>query len=204
MSVSHRTAWREYLQAARRKLGVARYHLEQLGEVLRGDPRPRVTPAIQAHFEGVMTSLIAAGNQVSEGLKGAFELAIEEATLAKVLPRVPSDYRWRRTLEAWRTAPIARDLRQIRNLAMHHHYGKSPTGPRLEVQEPPTGRPYGGPRDLIGYCTAALTHGEALEPILVEIEHSLARGRRGNPRRVMPDTSTPDSRTQGSLDGRSR
>lgn len=109
---------------------------------------------VQAHFEGVLYSVIAASEQVDEAT---------ECRSARTL---------RCNLEAWRQEPIFKDVRAVRNKATHHHYRKTPAGPKLEVQE--LSNPYGGSRALDVYSQAACDHLRRLLPLLDEIESVLS------------------------------
>jgi hypothetical protein len=61
--------WRMQFEAARRKIHVATYHVDCLREALNAENflRRRSVPPIpiQAHFEGVVVSVIAAIDQVA-------------------------------------------------------------------------------------------------------------------------------------------
>lgn len=146
---------KEYLTAARRKVQIAEYHLKCLRSALTASKRlNELSVPVQAHFEGVLYSVIAVSKQVDQ--------ATEHRSM-KI---------FRRKLEAWQQEPIFEDVRLVRNMATHEYYRKTPTGPTLEVQEPRT--PYGGPRALDVYSEAACDHLHRLLPLLDEMENVLS------------------------------
>jgi hypothetical protein len=144
-----------YLHAARRKIHIAEYHLSCLRSALAVSERPgEPSVPVQAHLEGILYSVIAASDQAYEA--------------TKLGPARP----FRCNLEAWRQEPIHKDVRAVRRLATHHHYRKTPAGPRLEVQE--QGKPYGKSRVLDVYSEAACDHLRRLLPLLGEIESAVS------------------------------
>ncbi len=144
---------KEYLIAARRKVQIAEYHLGCLRSALAAaaERSDKSSVPVQAHFEGVLYSVIAAADQVKEATKPGST--------------------FRCNLEEWQQEPIFKDVRAVRRNATHHHYRKTPTGRRLEVQE--LSNPYGGSRELDTYSKAAYDHLRRLLPLLGEIESSL-------------------------------
>jgi hypothetical protein len=71
--------WREYLHAADRKILMAAFHLDAVQETLGDDDSPSTLDLpipIQAHFEGIMYSQIAAADQVAEAVNRGFELGL--------------------------------------------------------------------------------------------------------------------------------
>ena len=174
--------WRHYQRAAERKVRMAAYHLQMLESRL-AIPAPRLGPDIpievQAHFEGILYSFIAASDQLAEAINRRFTLGLENASLGDALaqmPRLPI----RRRLITWFQSPIAADVRDIRRRAAHHHYAKTPLGPKLVVQEPTGARPYGGSRTLDGYGQAAVEHLGRLEELLQKFKET-ADSRAGHP-----------------------
>jgi hypothetical protein len=159
--------WAQYLYAAHRKVRVANYHLGKLLEALAKTPDV-VTIAVQAHFEGVIMSDVAASYGVAGAVNHGLRVGLKrrDVNLKEVLDRVSPDCRGFRGLRRWHDAPIAADARAIRNLAAHHHYVKSPTGERIEVQPPPGDAAYHGSRELVEYCSAVVDHLGRLEPLL--------------------------------------
>jgi hypothetical protein len=109
---------------------------------------------IQAALRGVLYSVIATSEQVNEATKRG------------------SARTFHRNLEVWQQEPILKDVRAVRNKVTHHHYRKTPTGPKLEVHE--LSNPYGGSRALDVYSEAACDHLRRLLPLLDQIESVLS------------------------------
>lgn len=170
-------AWR-YFDAARRKVAMARFHRDELKDRIAGDfligERPPVE--VQAHFEGVLFSAVAAADQLAEGINLAFELELSQPTIFESLDAMPRGWRPRKRLFKWVRDPIAGDYRAVRRLVTHHWSNKTPRGPVIEIQRPLSGR-YPGPRDLGSYCDAVLDHLEVLEELLVDLEAELGAER---------------------------
>lgn len=164
--------WRSELEAAQRKIAIARHHLTLLEQELAGSKSASAaTPSIpvQAHFEGAIVSVMAAVDQVAHayvtglGLKGnkvkedkLFERAF--TPLAEVL----------KDIDSWMKDPIGRDLRRIRTRIVHYSYGKTPVGPCWVVET--AGTDYHGSRELLKYASAAVEFGERLGAIIPQIE----------------------------------
>ncbi|MDA8358845.1 MAG: hypothetical protein M0Z95_21690 [Actinomycetota bacterium] len=158
--------WWDYLDAASRKVKIARYHAEKLDALLQSGAAA-TTVAVQAHFEGVLYALVAAWDKTEEGINLQFSLGLAQDDLHDALKEMPKS-RLRSSLFKLYQSAIAADVRSIRRLAVHHSYKKTPRGPQLEV-ELPTGKAYGGSRTLIVYANAAVSHLESLEPLLDQL-----------------------------------
>ena len=145
-----RTDSGELIKAVRRKIGIARYHLDRLREALVEDP-----PSIeqQAHFEGVLLSIEAARWQANS--------VVINARRAGTLLRAEDEF------DGWTGRTIARDLRDVRNAAAHGWYSKA-----AGVWKP-TGSSYEGSRELVAYCAAAVNHLEELGRIVESLETEL-------------------------------
>lgn len=160
-------SWREYLHAARRKVDMAGYHLEELRKHMSAS---QVTPdppiPVQAHFEGVLYCSIAAQDQCVEAIKTANGLC-NQTKRARVVDSLPAGIK--DSFKRWIDAPILRDARDIRRRATHHHYDKS--GWKVP---PPTGvRAFEGPRELDGYCEQVTGHALELLRIIDDLEETL-------------------------------
>lgn len=178
---SDKDDWREYVEAVQRKVKIARHHLTCLekevacfGEVQEDPPIP-----MQASFEGVLYAYIAGADQLGEALIRGFQLTGTWQKRETVLDRA---IRWtpasplRDQVREWSEGPILKDARKIRRLATHHHYAKAGPGRvRFVVQVPPSGRPYGGSRDLAEYGKAVVEHADGLLPLLGELKRVLSR-----------------------------
>jgi len=134
---------------------------------------------IQAHFEGVVVSVVAAEEKVKEALRTAYGVSRDDERECKRLysefaAKVPA-------LAAWYANPLVGDIRDVRNLAIHQYYEKKRiTGgrpvPGREVDGPAT-TSYTGPRELREYSRAALATGTTLFDLIPEIEKVLRRER---------------------------
>jgi hypothetical protein len=149
--------WKGFLDAARRKAAVSAYFSERLAKAHREVEQPSTLPStpIQAYFEGVVISSMAAVDQVALGVKKALGLRLPTddlvsgafAEVGKALPEV----------ESWFNDPIGRDLRRIRTRIVHYSYSKSGgTGCRWVVEGADT--QYEGSRELLDYAKAAATY----------------------------------------------
>jgi hypothetical protein len=78
--------WREYLAAASQKIGIVQCHakcLKMLRDTAAGaDGLPPIP--VQAHFEAVVFSVIAAVDQVAQAVNSALTLRLDPATLVQV------------------------------------------------------------------------------------------------------------------------
>jgi hypothetical protein len=164
--------WQQILEAARRKVAIARLHLDHLQNALRetSETPSNVPPIpVQAYFEGVVISVIAAIDQVEAAVKSA-------------LPR-PHELEDRKTspfyrlgipdLTAWYDASFGRDLRRIRVRMVHYIYAKTLQGPGWVVES--AGRPWPGSRELFTYAQHAVEYGERLEGLLPQITAEITR-----------------------------
>jgi hypothetical protein len=176
METTDNEGWVSYLNAARRKVEIARYHLEQLERLRLVPPLdgPRECPVpIQAHFEGVVISVMAAVDQTAQAINSALNLGARESQLfdkafGAVTAAVPA-------LKTWCGKPIGRDLRGVRRSAIHHSYEKTPDGPlpRWRVEE--SSVRYEGSRELRVYGEAAVAHAEELIRLIPAIQSELRR-----------------------------
>lgn len=166
--------WVDYIDAAHRKIAITAFHCEQLKVALsnthsNAGGRPEIP--VQAFFEGVVTAVISAADQVAQAANSALELGAGNGTLFDVASpvieaRVP-DFR------EWRKQPIGRDLRRLRVRIVHYSYVKSPSVDR-NWQVEATGSDYQGPRDLFTYAQAAVAYACKLGPIADRLAESLA------------------------------
>jgi hypothetical protein len=127
--------WREFLNAAPRKVKIAQYHLENLRSALTPCP-PADTGGlppidVQAHFEGVLFAVIAAASQIEEAVRYAKRLG-RDASRRKILESISHE-----EFRQWYRSPLSRDLQAIRNAGFHRSYEKSHVGERWFVNERP-------------------------------------------------------------------
>lgn len=161
--------WHEFFEAAGRKVGIAAYHESVLREVVQPVSDLETAPPIrvQAHFEGVVVSAVAAIDQIAQDANAQLRLGLAPEglvrgvfeVLGKTLPSVRARYE----------KPLGRDLRRIRTRIVHYTYTKSPTdSPRWSVESAGTG--YEGSRELVAYAQAAVRYAEELRSLLPAIE----------------------------------
>src|SRR4051794_36390766 len=108
-------SWHEYLVAARRKVEIAAYHADCLDRELNAASGPvGLAPSIpvQAHFEGVVVSVMAAVDQIAQAVNKTFGLRLPphqlvEKAFTAAREKVPS-------LSGWYEDPLGVDLRRIR------------------------------------------------------------------------------------------
>jgi hypothetical protein len=176
--------WQDYFEAARRKAEIASYHLDRLKQVTTPAQSPDTVPPIpvQAHFEGVVVSVMAAIDQVAQGVNSALGLNLSSGDLVsgafdKIIRLLPP-------AQKWYAYPLGRDLRRLRTRMVHYYYAKSPAGLKWGVESADTN--YDGSRELIAYSTAAVRYAEELGSLLPGLEVKLraaARSGRGRERK---------------------
>ena len=174
MALMKKTTWQDYIEAANRKLEIAAYHKEQLGEAVRGyaaqsDQPPPI--AVQAHFEGVVVSVMAAMDQVAQAVNSAWELGLKPTNLVEkafriLAERIPA-------VADWFGEYIGVDLRRIRTRMIHYSYSKTPQGESWVVES--ANPKYSGSRELVAYITSAVEHGKHLNKLLPLIKNELAK-----------------------------
>jgi len=115
---------------------------------------------------------VAATDQTTEAIIRHFRLRRRQP-LGKALEAIPV-LLVQKKLQAWNEAAIVADVRDARVRATHHHYVKTPSGSRYEVQLPERACPYGGSRALADYAQAAITHLQDLRPIIGDLREVLS------------------------------
>jgi hypothetical protein len=183
--VSKRGAeWRQYLEAAERKLDIANYHVARLAqELAMGNDPGRTLPPIpvQAHFEGVVVSIMAAVDQVSEAVNSGLGLGLSEGerrqgagkAIAPVVLEVADWYRH----------PLQQELRDIRVLMVHYAYKKMPERGRWVIESTGSNK-YGGSRELATYAKDAVQYAERLRDSIPKIQVYLSKQTAGQYRAV--------------------
>jgi hypothetical protein len=190
-----REDWQDYIEAARRKIFIAAYHAERL----KNEPSSAVGPQMnapsipaQAHFEGVIVSIMAAVDQVAQAVNSALLLRLDSRNLVKEtfthLAQANSD------VGSWFGEPIGRDLRRIRVRMVHYQYAKTPQGPCWAVES--SGRDYDGSRELVAYANRAVEYGEHLRKLLPLIEAEIAKSI--SPANTPGVQDLPDAGSRGS------
>jgi hypothetical protein len=170
------TDWTAYIDAAHRKIAIAEFHCEQLHTALRDDHvdhgyRPSIS--VQAFFEGVITAVISAADQVAQTANSALKLGsgrgdgnLFDVASPEIEARVPR-------FKEWREQPIGVDLRRLRARMVHYSYKKSPAAD-LNWHVETTGSDYTGARDLYSYASAAVSYARELGGLADQLQESLA------------------------------
>lgn len=182
--------WQSYLSAAHRKVEIASYHLGCLATLLDTAVEQEFSELppidVQAHFEGVLFSVMAAASQVEEAIKRAKGLppSTERFKVWKLISSC--------RVKEWYSCALGKDLQALRNAAYHRSYEKARKNECWLVQEPlaPTrevrarrdksGR-YEGSRELRDYCEAAVNYGDVLVELIPELRFELAAAASGRP-----------------------
>ena len=169
------TNYREYFEAASRKVAIAKYHLDELSRVLdehAGSVQPTPPIPIQAHFEGTVMSVVAGIDQIAQGVNSGLSLSSRPEDLfdrafaaIKVVPGVAD----------WVDKPFGRDLRRIRTRMIHYAYAKRPQPSRASWLVEAAYRAYHGSREILEYARTAVEHGEELLALLPHIKSQMGR-----------------------------
>ncbi len=168
--------WQNYLEAASRELEIVAYHADQLREAVKDhshDSNEAPSIPIQAHFEGVVVSIMAAMDKVVEAVISAWKLPPVDQkdrvknALEPLALRVPK-------LKDWLGEEIGRDLRRIRTRIVHYTYRKTPYEEGWFVES--AGTKFSGSRELIAYTKSAVEHGKCLQELLPRIKEEIAKG----------------------------
>lgn len=169
------TDWAAYIDAAHRKIAIAEFHCDQLLRALQDghlDQGHRPSIAIQAFFEGVVTAVISAIDQIAQAANSALKLragrgkeSLFDVASPEIEARVPR-------FKAWREQPIGIDLRRLRTRMVHYSYEKSPDIERNWHVEA-TGADYTGARDLLSYAVATVAFARELGSLADELHRSL-------------------------------
>ncbi|MGO9603526.1 MAG: hypothetical protein ACLQAT_09040 [Candidatus Binataceae bacterium] len=170
---NEKKSWQQYLSAARRKVEVAVYHLERLRGFLNTDPGPdqwgQSPIEVQAHFEGILFSVVAAEEQAKEAISRGYDVSAKKErakAYQKVLSAIPR-------LSDWWKNPLGKDIRCVRNLLTHHYYKKIPANECWVVQK--VNSRYRGGRELREYCEATVNYGKELIDLIPDISIELDR-----------------------------
>lgn len=166
--------WNEYLNAARRKMEIASFHHERLRDVLtppQGDSDTTPPVPVQSYFEGVIVSVMAAVDQIAQGVNEALQLHLSSGNLVEeAFARLSEPVR---EVSEWFDDPLGRDLRRIRARMLHYSYRKSPSGHEWTVESAET--EYAESRELSAYAESAVRYGQRLVGLLPKIEAFLKK-----------------------------
>jgi hypothetical protein len=171
-------AYEDLINAAGRKIDAAAYHAEQLRQLLdSGEPASESPPVpVQAHFEGVVVSLIAAIDQLAQAINSGWELGLKQSEIVQRAFDVAGEQL--PALREWFQDAIGRDLRRIRTRIIHYSYVKSPTSKAARWSVESAGTDYSGSRELSAYAKAAVEYGRRLGALLPVISSALDRAPR--------------------------
>jgi hypothetical protein len=146
-----RVNWQPHLGAARRRMAIARFHLDGLQKLLHqtGEVHSDAPPIpVQAYFDGVVTSVSVAIELVTQAIRTLPSASRSQGTLESLTKDVSDWYR----------EPFREDLRKLRNRITHFSYVKTPEGLTWTVQ--PVGSTWRGSRQLLSYARCAVEYGE--------------------------------------------
>lgn len=162
-----------YIDAARRQCSISQYHLSCLRTQLRPPAPGQDAPPIpvQAHFEGVVVSAMAAVDKIARATNSGLSLSLNQGELvtgamAELGRRIGS-------VKSWFESPIGRDLRRIRVRIIHYAYAKTPDPVKRQWLVETAGAEYAGSRALLDYASAAVEYGAVLSALLPKIEARL-------------------------------
>jgi hypothetical protein len=168
--------WKSYIDAAHRKVDIATFHFDQLCSALHQDPTdhaPHPGIPVQAFFEGVITAVISAADQVAQAANSALKLraghdgrSLFDVASPEIESRVPS-------FKHWKDQSIGVDLRRLRTRMVHYSYEKSPNTDRNWYVES-TDSGYTGSRDLLSYASSAVTYAKELALLANQLQDSLS------------------------------
>lgn len=165
--------WQRYIDAAKRKVAIADFHADRLEHVLdKTESDKGLLPPIpvQAHFEGVIVSVMAAVDQVAQAVNSGLGLCLDQGELvsqsfSKLGAVMPE-------LKSWFEDPLGLDLRRIRVRIIHYSYSKTRRGIAWQVES--AGTEYSESRWLLDYAKAAVKYGRQLETLLSRISKHIA------------------------------
>lgn len=166
-------SWQGYIEAAHRKLEIASYHADRLQELVGNHSASSGSAppiAVQAHFEGVVVSVMAAVDQVAQAVNSAWQLRLNSGNLVEqvfttLAERLPEIGDWYREL-------IGLDLRRLRVRMVHYAYTKTRQERNWIVES--AGTDYSGSRELVRYANSAVRYGERLRELVLRIEKEIA------------------------------
>ena len=123
----------KFTEAIDRKRQIVEYHIECLKGLVPGvDSRIPVPIPIQAHFEGVIMSVIACADQIAAGLWQVSSLGEERGGLAKTFRQrhdqaIQESEQLQALRRLWFRAEL-QDIREVRRRAAHLYYDKDGSG----------------------------------------------------------------------------
>jgi hypothetical protein len=170
------SSWQEYIEAAHRKVEIATYHADSLQRVVADHSTSfKSAPSIpvQAHFEGVVVSIMAAVDQVAQAVNSAWQLRLHSADLVEKAFTALAEHL--SEIDDWFREPIGRDLRRLRVRIVHYAYEKKPLreeGPYWSVES--AGTEYSGSRELLSYAIGTVEYGRRLRELLPCIKQELS------------------------------
>jgi hypothetical protein len=167
--------WRAYLEAATRKADIAAYHAAQLKVAVsstqnQGGALPPIP--VQAHFEGLVVSAMAAVDQVAQAVNSALRMHLDQSQLVQrafdeLGRRVPE-------IKAWFQHPLGRDLRRLRTRMIHYSYAKTPDGPSWCVES--VDSEYVDCRELVAYAESSAEYVGRLSHLFPKVKALCSAG----------------------------
>ncbi|MFQ5781190.1 MAG: hypothetical protein ACE5HN_10460 [Nitrospiria bacterium] len=171
--------WSRYTEAAKRQCSIAEYHLRCLQEKLGVPGSSQKAPPIpvQAHFEGVIISVMAAVDKVAQATNSALGLRLSQGKLVGgAMAKLGSELL---SVKNWFEKPVGRDLRCIRVRVIHYSYVKTPHPVVTQWHVESADTDYSGSRELLAYSRADVEYGTALSTIIPTIEAHLRKSEEG-------------------------
>jgi hypothetical protein len=143
--------WQAWLEAAGRKIEIARYHVGLLDDLDYPGPYDLVQIPVQAHLEGILFCTTAATDQLARALDLAELVGLpwNERNLTTVLEQLQAPRRQLRApalaptldeLVGWNAKPVIEDARRLRNRASHSSYNKRVERALYDAQSPAAAR----------------------------------------------------------------
>ena len=129
----------EFTHAIDRKRRIAGYHFDCLTKLVpEAQPQSPVPVPIQAHFEGLIMSVIACADQIATGLWSVSGVGVErgglDATFREPLPEIILESEHLMDVQKmWFDAAI-QDIREVRRRAAHVYYDKLKNGEHYYVR----------------------------------------------------------------------
>lgn len=169
--------WQELLDAAIHKLDIAELRHDRLDRQL--DSYVQLTPDVPAEvqdpFEGLLTVVVAAKEQLTDALLVAHDRPITSRDRGRDVNDVLQSHstELREAVKDWISHPIVDDMIDIRNLATHSSYEKQLRDRRWHVQDPRSAARRYEPRDLKSYAQAVHQHGRRLRDIIRRLSDEL-------------------------------
>lgn len=179
--------WHDLVDAAVHKLEIADLRYERLTEQLDrlADDRPPDVPLeVQEPFEGLLTAVVAAKQQLTDAILNAQQLPTSGQDRGRLIAQALNTHHSDELADAirtWMEHPVVEDMTDIRNLATHAAYEKRLQDGDWQVQQPRAGIDAHQPRDLHSYATVVHDHAQTLRRIAEQLADELADSTEADP-----------------------